>query len=97
MIIIEKGPDSITVSGHAHYAEMGKDIVCAGVSVLVQTLIQSLEDLTDTKFSYDMAAGFVDIKFEHLPSRARLLVSAFFIGVELIANEYPNHVRLTKR
>lgn len=97
MIIVEKGPDSITVTGHAQFAEMGKDIVCAGVSVLVQTLIQSLEDLTDTKFEYEMAAGIAEIKFEHLPSRARLLVSAFFIGIEMIATEYPNHVRLTKR
>ena len=97
MIIVEKSPNSIRVKGHAGYAEMGKDIVCAGVSVLVQTLIQSLEDLTDTKFEYEMAAGVADIKFEHLSSRARLLVSAFFIGVELIATEYPHHVRLTKR
>lgn len=29
---------SLTVMGHADYAEHGKDIVCAGVSSLVQTL-----------------------------------------------------------
>ena len=97
MITIDRRANGITVQGHAQYAEMGKDIVCAGVSVLVQTLIESLEELTDAKFSYEMEEGIAEIKFEHLPSRARLLVSAFFIGVEMIANECPNHVRLTKR
>ncbi len=29
---------SLTVTGHADYAEYGKDIVCAGVSSLVQAL-----------------------------------------------------------
>ena len=97
MIVIEKGPNCITVTGHAQYAEMGKDIVCAGVSVLVQTLVQALEDLTDAKFNYEMAAGHAEINFELLPSRARLLVKAFFVGIEMLASEYPYHVKLTKR
>lgn len=29
---------SVSVTGHANHAEYGKDIVCAGVSSLVQTL-----------------------------------------------------------
>lgn len=96
MITIDRRANGITVQGHAQFAEMGKDIVCAGVSVLVQTLIESLEELTDAKFEYEMSAGYVDITFGYLSSRAKLLINAFFIGVEMIANEYPHHVCVTK-
>lgn len=96
MITVEKSPSGIKVQGHAQYAAAGKDIVCAGVSVLVQTLVEALEELTDAKFEYEMSAGYVDIQFGYLSSRAKLLINAFFIGIEMIANEYPHHVCVTK-
>lgn len=37
-IKIDRENLSLTVMGHADYAEHGKDIVCAGVSSLVNTL-----------------------------------------------------------
>ena len=46
MIAVSVRKDGIEISGHAGYAEAGKDIVCAGVTALTQTLIRSLEGLT---------------------------------------------------
>lgn len=94
MIHITKGENLIFVSGHANYAEPGRDIVCAGVSALVQTLIQGFEELTSEKFSYDMTPGAVHIYFGNLSERARLLVDSFFIGVSMIAEEYPENVKI---
>lgn len=37
-IHIDDDNQTLIVTGHADYAEKGKDIVCAGVSALVQTL-----------------------------------------------------------
>lgn len=86
----------LTVTGHANYAEPGKDIVCAGVSVLVQTLIQSIEDLTTDKIQYSISPGTVDIKHGDLSKDAQLLVSSFFVGVQMIADEYPDNVSVSK-
>lgn len=36
-----------TCSGHAGYAEKGKDIVCAGISALCMALLSSLRELHD--------------------------------------------------
>lgn len=96
MIIVTRHADGITVKGHAGYAEHGKDIVCAGVSTLVQTFIQSVEELTADKIQYSMQPGTVDIKFRDLSEQAQLLVDSFFIGVSLIAGKYPDNVKLTK-
>lgn len=86
--------ECIIIDGHAGYAEPGQDIVCAAVSALVQTLIQSIEDLTSDKITYDISPGWADIKHGNLSQRAKLLVDSFFVGVEMIANEYPYNVRI---
>lgn len=98
MITITKIDDSIHVVGHANYAPIGQDIVCAGVSTLVQNLIQSIEMLTSDTIKYDMKPGEVHINFEKsLSEDAQLLVDSFFIAVEAIAENYPNHVKVLSR
>lgn len=94
MIEISRTENSITILGHAEFAELGKDIVCAGISALVQTLIQSIEELTADAIQYDMQPGTVDIKFGDLSEEAQLLVNSFFIGVQMIANTYPQNVKI---
>ncbi len=37
----------VKVSGHADYAEKGKDIVCAGVSAIVQTAVLGLQAIAE--------------------------------------------------
>ncbi|MDB8682165.1 ribosomal-processing cysteine protease Prp, partial [[Ruminococcus] gnavus] len=50
-------PERIEIFGHAGYADPGKDIVCAGVTALTQTLIQSIDDLTDDEIEYRISPG----------------------------------------
>ena len=54
MIVIRVREDGVTVYGHAGFAEVGKDIICAGVTALTQTLIKSLNDLTKDKIEYEI-------------------------------------------
>ena len=97
MIIVEQSKDNITIKGHANYAPIGQDIVCSAVSVLVQTLIQSVEELTADKIEYSMQPGTVDIKFWCLSEQLKVLIDAFFIGIKGIAEAYPDNVKLTER
>jgi len=96
MIEICRYSDGLTIKGHAGYAERGNDIVCAGISTLAQTLIQSIENLTSDKILYDISPGWVDIKHGNLTGRARILFDSFFIGCQMIANEYPYNVEIKK-
>ena len=43
--------------GHAGYAEAGQDIVCAAVSALIITTVNSLEKFTDDKFDVQEKDG----------------------------------------
>lgn len=94
MIKIIRSSSEIKIKGHAGYDEPGKDIVCAGVSTLVQTLVQSIGELTSDKIQYSMSPGTVDIRFRNLSERAQALTDSFFVGIRMIADEYPENVQL---
>ena len=94
MIAVSVRKDGITVSGHANYAEAGKDIVCAGVTALVQGLIRSIESLTRDQIQYDITPGRADIYYGDLSEAGELLVDSFFIGVCQIADEFSEHVNI---
>lgn len=94
MIVIRVREDGVTVSGHAGYAVAGKDIICAGVTSLTQTLIKSLNDLTEDKIEGEMSSGRADIKYRDLSKEGKLLVDSFFLGICLIADDFPEHIKL---
>ena len=94
MIAVSVRRDGITVSGHANYAAAGKDIVCAGVTALVQGLIRSMESLTSDQFQCDITPGRADIYYGNLSEAGKLLVDSFFIGVCQIADEFSEHVNI---
>lgn len=96
MIEVRRRSDGITVSGHARFAPHGQDIVCAAVSTLAQNLIASVEALTEDEIEYVVQSGKIDIKHGDLSEAAQLLVDSFFVGCQLVANSYPDNVKVTK-
>ena len=95
MITIIKCYDGFIVSGHANYAEKGKDIVCAAVSTLTETFIDSWGKLTDEKIKVHKEAGDVRIEYEKERSDvAETLIRSFLIGVRGVRDAYPDHVQL---
>jgi uncharacterized protein YsxB (DUF464 family) len=94
MITIMMSTDGVKVRGHANYAPQGQDIVCAGVTALTQTLVGSLETLTGNKIKYDMSPGRVDIEIEDPDEDAQLLMDSFLVGIEMIADEFPEYIRV---
>lgn len=94
MIAVSVRKDGIEIHGHAGYAEAGKDIVCAGVTALTQTLIRSVQGLTRDEIEYAVSPGRADIHYGNLSEAGKLLVDSFFIGVCLIADEFPDYIRI---
>ena len=94
MIEVSVHEGEIKISGHANYAAPGYDIVCAGATALAQTLIKSIKDLTDDKIEYEISPGRVDIKYGNLSEKSKALVDSFFIGICMIAEEFPEYVRI---
>lgn len=96
MINVKCNNNGLTITGHAGFADSGQDIVCAGVSAIVQTLIQSVEDLTMDTIDYTMQPGFVDIKFYTMSGDSNVLFEAAMIGLQMIADAHPHNVTIEK-
>lgn len=94
LIVVSVRAGSITVKGHAGYADPGRDIVCAGVTALVQTLVKSLENFTRDRIQYDISPGRADIYYGDLSGKGKTLVDSFFLGISLIAEEFPEYVKI---
>lgn len=94
MTTIEITKTRVLIQGHSGYAPPGKDIVCAAISALSQTLISALEDLAGEKIEYDIESGYVDIRRKRPTKKGDLLVDAFFIGICGVSEVYPDHVHI---
>ena len=52
MIKVIYNDNTVRVSGHANYAEYGKDIVCASVSSIITTIVNCIMNLDKSSITY---------------------------------------------
>ena len=78
--------------GHAGYAEEGQDIVCAAVSALIITTVNSLDAFTDEKIEVGEDDGYVSIHFKTNPNteHGKLLMDSLILGLTEIEHSYNN-------
>lgn len=96
MITITIDDKGVMASGHARAGPEGQDIVCSAISVLVQTLEESLRKLTGDNIKSNISPGMAFIEYKDLSEQGKLLVESFFIGVKGVATAAPNNVRVLK-
>lgn len=95
MIAVHISADGIVIDGHAGFAEKGKDVVCAAVTVLAFNLINSMEALTEDSIEYLAdEPGHIEIEFKNLSEQGKLLIDSFFIGIGEVSRAYPEYVQI---
>ncbi len=92
----------ISASGHADSAPHGEDIVCAAISVLMQTLVNSLEEVggfmplytidEDGYIAAKLPKSITDLEFE----RAQVIFNTIIVGLKGIEEVYPEYIKLLK-
>lgn len=100
-IVYEVNPKNgrmmLRAAGHAGYAEKGKDIVCAGVSALMQTLAYSAAEDENTSASCREIGGSNEMRI--LADSTPDMLAKFELvadGLILLANAYPKNVSFQK-
>ncbi|NLM04641.1 MAG: ribosomal-processing cysteine protease Prp [Clostridiales bacterium] len=93
----EKEIIEFTVLGHANTDEYGKDIVCAAVSVLSQTIILGLYDVIKIQVPYEIDEGYLTCKIPtNLTQRQRedinILLDTMFMGIKSIKESYDEYI-----
>ncbi|MDL2301927.1 ribosomal-processing cysteine protease Prp [Lachnospiraceae bacterium OttesenSCG-928-D06] len=86
-----------TCMGHANFAKKSflrksqPDILCAGISILVQTTIGALEDLAceDITFVDNEETGFIKCDFnKNLQEKSVFLLDSMVYGLEALSESY---------
>lgn len=99
MIRIEIDRDALMLrmSGHAGYAEVGRDIVCAAASALVYTLAARMQEIAGDGLYARLVSGDALVQMIADGSAHAECLSALdtvAAGLRLLATKYPEHIRL---
>ncbi len=90
---------TLKVSGHSGYAEEGNDIVCAAVSVLVQTLHIGLSDVLNLTVdsSVDEESATIQLHWNDDGSEAlRVLTATIFRALRETALAYGSYLKYSE-
>lgn len=90
---------SLEVSGHAGYAEAGKDIVCAGASALTMALMQSAlaDDDYNAGFYIDKVNADIMVQCDPIGDAGERCLQMYEIimnGFRALCTEYPDYITL---
>lgn len=97
----EDGTCELIANGHANYAERGKDIVCASVSILIYTLIESIDESDlSTPAVIDVREGETLIRVKPKDESRGKIRGVFDViskGFELLGNNFQKNVKFVLR
>lgn len=88
----ESGLLTLTIDGHAGFARIGEDIVCAAASVLSQSVLFALEGVEGIQLESDIQPGYLWLMCSDTPV-TRTMMAVAEAGLEQLAKQYPNHVQ----
>ncbi|OLS41545.1 ribosomal-processing cysteine protease Prp [Bacillus sp. MRMR6] len=91
---------SFVISGHAFFAERGKDIVCAGASAVSVGAINAVHALTDVTPEIEQGDGFLrcvvpENLSEDINEKVQILLEGMIISLLTIEEEYGEHIKIT--
>ena len=89
----------LTVTGHAHSAEPGHDLVCASASMLAYTLAANVANMADNgqvrQPIIKNNEGDTEISCNprhNLKNTVTLVFDSICVGFELLAHDYPENI-----
>ena len=96
MIKVKKSNNQITVTGHANYAEYGKDIVCASASSIIITSINAALRIENSSLSYLEKKDKLTINILSDNKYVLLIIENMFAMLQELAITYKNNIKIEK-
>ena len=92
---------ALSCTGHADYADIGSDIVCASISTLTQTLALGLREVVGLKPYYKVSEkdAKLDLRLpdgvsEKEMQESQVLFKTTYLAVEDFCNGYPKNIKM---
>ena len=93
MITVTITENGLTIDGHAGYAEIGKDIVCAAVSSTVITTINILLSLDNQSISYNDSRGLI-IEVLKNDMTTKKIINVLISNLYELEKAYPKNIQI---
>lgn len=88
------------IDGHTGFAMSGEDIVCASLSLLATTVINSLNivaeiDEQDIKFEVNEEKGYLSLNTRNsINEKSDVIYNTFLVGIKLLLQDYGDYITL---
>ncbi|MDF2677098.1 MAG: ribosomal-processing cysteine protease Prp [Bacillota bacterium] len=91
--------DGFIVKGHSGYSVAGSDIICASVSILSYTALNSMNvvaGISESDMIYDVEeeTGFLKLKTLKYNDKTDVIYKNFLVGIQLLLEDYSDYITL---
>ena len=94
-VIYNEGYKNLKITGHAGYADKGKDIVCASASSIILTSINlAIEFNKDVKYTDDL--NKIEIVNNTNDENVTKVFSNMIVSLEELERQYPDNIKISK-
>ncbi len=84
------------IKGHANFDQHGYDIVCAAVSILSYTAVNTL-DYYEIDFDFFHDDNEMKVSLENPNEKSEIILNNFEIGIKTLLTNYNEYVNLNYR
>ncbi len=95
---------SFEMSGHAQFAEHGKDLVCAGASAVSFGAVNAVSELCKLTLDIEQSGerGYLFVALPtncsaHQKQRAQLIFEAMVVSLQTIEREYHKFIKIKRK
>lgn len=87
------------IDGHTGFSNSGEDIVCASLSLLSITAINSLNivaeiDSRDMNYEINDELGYLKVRTNKINDKSDVIYNTFLVGVQLLIENYSDYITL---
>ena len=92
MIKVSYKKDEIMVEGHAMYADMGKDIVCASASSIVITSLNAILSIDDASLEVINEKGYISATLKSKDKNILIVFNNMINMLKELSSNYPKNI-----
>ena len=97
MIKVEVTKKNISILGHAMYDDYGKDIVCASVSSIVMTSVESIAAFDEKAIDINEEKDKLEIIINKHDDITNKLINTMLTLLSELEKKYPKNIKITNR
>ena len=94
MIKVLRSKKNISITGHAMYDDLGKDIVCSAVSSIVITSLNGILSINPSALIYNNSKDGLEIEIKSFDNIALKLIDNMMELLIKLSNDYPKNIQV---